>query len=144
MKTCRKCKEEKSLSEFNKNRGRSDGVQTLCRQCDRDRGKAIYENNKEAALENNRKQKAKKRAYLDSLKNNPCSDCGQKFPPCAMDFDHVRGTKVDNVSSSSMSYLKTQDEIQKCDLVCANCHRVRTWERRNKVSGVCGTGFATQ
>ena len=57
-------------------------------------------------------------------------DCGQCFPPCAMDFDHVRGEKVGNVGGMALaSWAKLQAEIAKCEIVCANCHRQRTNKR---------------
>jgi hypothetical protein len=59
-------------------------------------------------------------------------DCGQTFPPYVMDFDHVRGEKKYNVglmASSGYSLKMIAAEIQKCDLVCANCHRIRTHQR---------------
>ena len=66
--------------------------------------------------------------------SNPCLDCGQKFPFYAMDFDHVNGTKVNNVGTMvahGWSLQNILDEIAKCELVCSNCHRGRTWNKRN-------------
>lgn len=71
--------------------------------------------------------------FLRQLKSARCLDCGAGFPPVAMDFDHRKSeTKRDNVSriaagpEFSMADLKA--EISKCELVCANCHRIRTWK----------------
>jgi hypothetical protein len=48
-----------------------------------------------------------------------------------MEFDHVRGEKLGNVANMARhcSIAKIDAEIAKCDLVCANCHRERTWSR---------------
>lgn len=63
----------------------------------------------------------------------PCSDCGNKYPPEAMDFDHVRGPKAFNIGNARSVALKALAvEIAKCDLVCATCHRLRTCERRDR------------
>ena len=71
----------------------------------------------------------KRRALLAQLKSQPCMDCGQSYPPYVMDFDHRRGTKVFDVSTNSMWGLQAVlTEIEKCDLVCANCHRIRTYK----------------
>ena len=71
------------------------------------------------------KQKARNR--LVQLKSAPCMDCGGTFPPECMDFDHVRGTKSFNVGENFyISEEKLLAEVAKCDLVCANCHRIRT------------------
>ena len=63
-----------------------------------------------------------------------CMDCGGYFPPCAMEWDHVldRGPKLFELAAGDHSLAKVQAEIAKCDLVCANCHRVRTWDRRRR------------
>ena len=60
-----------------------------------------------------------------------CMDCDGRFPPECMDFDHVRGDKAFTISNSviTRSLEEIKAEIEKCDLVCANCHRVRTMIR---------------
>ena len=64
----------------------------------------------------------------------PCKDCGGKFHPDAMDFDHCRGKKLFEISKAGAKpLLRIATEIAKCDLVCANCHRIRTASRRNSV-----------
>ena len=72
----------------------------------------------------------KMRAALVELKSKPCMDCGNTFPSCVMDFDH-RNPEDKKYNVSQMvcrySWTKILEEIAKCDLVCANCHRIRTW-----------------
>lgn len=64
-------------------------------------------------------------------KKKPCIDCKIQYHPWQMDFDHVRGKKVCNVSEMRRSPLKVLGkEIAKCEVVCANCHRQRTYQRR--------------
>lgn len=79
------------------------------------------------------------KAWMIELKSAPCSDCGGKFPTCCMDFDHRSGeTKAYNIGSMFAHHYSRElieVELAKCDLVCANCHRVRTRDRR-KGSGV--------
>jgi hypothetical protein len=70
---------------------------------------------------------------LEYKRSTPCADCGQYFPACVMDFDHVLGVKYKSLSK--MMYSSTQSriaEMAKCELVCSNCHRVRTEQRRNE------------
>ena len=71
---------------------------------------------------------------LDQLRSVPCADCAGRFAQCAMDFDHrdpstkVRGvTRMINGDTDRMLA-----EARKCDIVCANCHRLRTFNRRTK------------
>lgn len=64
--------------------------------------------------------------------SRPCTDCGGFFHPAAMTFDHLPGsTKRGEVSSLLYSGYRQvlMDEIAKCELVCANCHAVRTFGR---------------
>jgi hypothetical protein len=67
-------------------------------------------------------------AYLKAV---PCLDCGQSFPPECMDFDHVRDGKSFSIAHfNNRSLDALLEEIDKCDIVCANCHRIRTKARR--------------
>ena len=73
----------------------------------------------------------KKRVFLVEFKNRPCMDCGIFYPPYVMEFDHVRGKKVNGVGRMlTNSMVRLVAEIAKCDLVCANCHRERTFTRK--------------
>ena len=84
----------------------------------------------------NRATKRRNAAYVLAVKAQPCSDCGQIFHPAAMDFDHVHGQKVADIATlaaGGFSLKRIQAEIDKCELVCANCHRVRTWVRLEQV-----------
>jgi hypothetical protein len=77
----------------------------------------------------NRRARARVRELIAELKSGPCTDCGGRFPPFVMDFDHVRGTKLGIISrmgTGRMAWAKTLAEVEKCDVVCANCHRLRT------------------
>jgi hypothetical protein len=70
-----------------------------------------------------------------NAKDNPCKDCGQRFPTVAMDFDHPAGLKKHNpadLMGRGRRWEVIEAEIAKCDLVCANCHRVRTYSRTHR------------
>ena len=63
---------------------------------------------------------------------NGCADCGINDSR-VLDLDHVTGNKVANVSdmiSGDVGWSKIVTEISKCDIVCANCHRIRTHTRK--------------
>lgn len=76
--------------------------------------------------------RARNNAFIRSVKDAPCMDCGVKHIPFAMDFDHVRGVKARNVSKLTYCSLdRLRAEIAKCDVVCSNCHRYRTFKRLN-------------
>lgn len=73
----------------------------------------------------------RQRLWIASLKTGPCMDCGNCFPPECMDFDHRPGEeKLDGIGRLMNGPKdRTLAEMQKCDLVCANCHRIRTRQR---------------
>lgn len=75
--------------------------------------------------------RAKARAFLQTAKTGvPCADCGRVYPPYVMDFDHIDPqTKVATVArmaTSAMTVSRIAVEVSKCEIVCANCHRIRT------------------
>lgn len=75
-----------------------------------------------------RSARASYRAWLDEIKNRPCADCGLEYPSVVMDFDH-RDPKAKRFNISDATYRPRAIvllEIEKCDIVCANCHRLRT------------------
>ena len=81
-----------------------------------------------------KKQKEFLAQYLKDLKEkNPCMDCKISYPYYMMDFDHVRGTKQANVAEliNPLSKKRLDEEIAKCEIVCSNCHRARTYIRKN-------------
>ncbi len=76
--------------------------------------------------------------YMRSLKiGRPCADCKNSFPPECMDFDHVRGEKIHEVSRVCNKEF-VDAEILKCDLVCANCHRIRTKKKLARSGSIVG------
>src|ERR1035437_1554640 len=78
-----------------------------------------------------RKYHHTRQLFLDGAKQVPCADCKKEYAPWILDFDHVRGQKEFTIShrtTSSIARLKT--EMAKSDIVCANCHRERTYQRR--------------
>lgn len=87
----------------------------------------------------NRSYREAAKKYVDDYKRRPCADCGKKFPPVAMDLDHVRGAKGRNVSSMvSGAYCLDliKGELEKCEVVCACCHRIRTHSKKENVGHI--------
>jgi len=76
-------------------------------------------------------QRIRNRNLILNAKNVSCVDCGKFFGPSVMDFDHVRGQKLGSICQCAARFgkLKLMEEIQKCDVICAVCHRIRTHDR---------------
>ena len=86
--------------------------------------------NLDSCRQRGREYLADGRKQIGQLKTNPCTDCHGTFPPECMDFDHVRGIKLREVSKMcNYSVENILAEVAKCDLICANCHRIRTKKR---------------
>jgi hypothetical protein len=136
LKICNFCKEEKSLSEFSKNITRKDGLNIFCRLCYSNYQKEWYQKNKakhKQAVQIRKKQIAQKHInWIWELKLRAvCMDCGYNNPN-AFQFDHVTGNKRDSISRllrGGYSDAIIQEELDKCEIVCANCHIIRTAKR---------------
>lgn len=106
----------------------------------RESSKRHYENNKEAMIARarvfNDAARIRNREIVEAyLRAHPCVDCGNDDIR-VLEFDHVRGEKVAAVSKMALhltvGLVKLKAEIAKCDIRCANCHRIVTWERRRE------------
>lgn len=134
VRTCNKCHVEQSIENFywiskkNPEKGRA----YRCKGCEAERSKANYQADPETRNKQNLARRMRNLELVQAKKAIPCTDCGIQYPPYVMDFDHLR----DKSFNISMSLGRSPDlllmEIEKCDVVCANCHRIRTHERRQK------------
>lgn len=143
MKQCSKCELSKELGEFyNRKSGLRVGeYYEKCKECYKRRGRNYYSWNRVRQLELAKLRKLRyigeRKKFLEEIKKQPCFDCKVSYPPWVMDFDHRNSLeKVANVSKLAFRTIATFDiitrEIKKCDLVCSNCHRQRTYERLHK------------
>lgn len=136
MKVCSKCNDQKSLDQFNRNKSRKDGLQTFCRDCEKIRGKEYRKTG--AYLESTRRanQRARERRLefiAQFLLTHPCVDCGND-DIVVLDFDHLDNKEFNIMTmvrdSKPLSLI--QLEIEKCEVVCRNCHAHRTYSRLEK------------
>lgn len=126
-KTCSTCHETKSVSEFHKNKHKADGYQSQCKPCRNAHHRAIYRG---VTISKSTPVRQWLEAYKEQL---GCADCpsGTFHPAYRLDFDHLRDKHM-NISRMVNSGRSQEDilvEIEKCELVCANCHRDRTHRR---------------
>lgn len=145
MKKCGRCKEGLPFEAFNKNKSKKDGLGTMCRECWKSYYKDKYYKlgkEKERLLRNNQTKRKAMTEFIKEYKEaKPCADCGIKYPSYVMDFDHLDGFEKEfNIGSASQRYTleKVKIEIEKCEVVCANCHRIRTYNRRTNTERVAG------
>jgi hypothetical protein len=143
LRRCSRCGEFKPIAEFtwkDKARGKH---QSYCRVCMNAAWREWY--SKEAnrtrhlsqVADRRRRRAERHRRLILALKKQPCRDCGQTYPPYVMDFDHI-GEKSGEVSKFvyTNGTATLLAEIEQCDVVCANCHRIRTHERLRRQPSV--------
>ena len=136
-KLCHGCGMVKLDSDFNKSASKVDGLQTRCRICCNKYSKEHYTSNVDYyKVKNKNHKKSLKEFVIKYKEGKPCSDCGGNYPSYVMDFDHRDPTsKLGSVSILCVSGRSLEwviSEIEKCDLICANCHRIRTFNSRLK------------
>lgn len=137
--TCHELKEEDQFSWRNISKGYKWGT---CKACQRSQRQDWYERNKKTHIANVRETKkrmiAEGQQYIwDYLLTHPCIDCGQSNP-VVLEFDHVRGKKrkaVGDLARQGYSIEAIQKEISKCEVRCANCHRIKTHKERGWFRG---------
>ena len=134
---CTKCGRRKSPEEFAYKNKKKKLRQTWCRACFQAHDKSKWsESKKDYFLANARRRRKETQAKVSAyLREHPCVDCGEK-DPVVLDFDHVRGRKIDCISilvRRSFSWDKIEKEISKCEVRCANCHRRKTSKRSSFV-----------
>jgi len=142
IKQCSKCGEEKPVDEFYVDRRvkHSTGRLASCKDCCK-RSERLKMENPETRERRLAKMRATgnpwrkdtiaaNKAFVQKyLEDHPCVDCGIDDWR-VLEFDHVRGEKYKHVSALIAYNIQTLiDEIVKCDVRCANCHRIKTYQR---------------
>jgi hypothetical protein len=129
-KTCSTCRTWKPLDSFNRRATARDGRQWACRECNRE----YHRHNKKRhnALIHRRKRRViadNLRKIHEFLSAHACVDCGES-DPVVLEFDHLRDKRTE-VSRlvRGWEWRTVAAEIEKCEVVCANCHRRRTFQR---------------
>ena len=133
VKRCCTCKQIKPLTEVNPMTKSKDGHQGSCRECNKayhyahlERHMAQIRRRSKPVLDDSRQR------MVEYLRTHPCVDCGET-DIIVLEFDHLRD-KVANVGTlmaRKHHWSQVLEEIAKCEIVCANCHRRRTARRSN-------------
>jgi len=114
------CKKEKDISSFYKI------TNSHCKECEKERAKKVYTKNPEPYKERAKEGKKKLKTFLTDFlfnlkKDSGCRICNEKEVAC-LDFHHIiKGRPVTRVANHS--FTSTEKELNKCIIVCCNCHR---------------------
>jgi hypothetical protein len=134
MGKCSRCKLEKPDEEFGWHRRERGQRDTYCRPCRAEYKQEHYRANKQRYID---AAARRKKALLEErfiflmayFRDHPCVDCGET-DPIVLEFDHLRDKKFTIATGiRNRNWNDVLDEIAKCDVVCANCHRRRTATR---------------
>lgn len=98
--------------------------------------KRHYRRNKQLYIDKSKERKKNSIAFLvEYLKSHPCIRCGQSDIR-VLDFDHLRDKDdcVSTLARRGAGDIRLLQEIDKCQVLCSNCHRIVTWERKQPSS----------
>jgi hypothetical protein len=137
---------ELPASSFPPCRSRPDGLQTYCRNCYRVRQREYHArdgNGRRAAVrENTRRARARNRELIiEYLSRSACADCGIA-DPIVLEFHHVGGKTLSVCLLVGRGYGRgrIEEELQRCLVLCANCHRIRTAKERGYYRAIGPSG----
>ncbi len=123
MRICTTCKQRETRNKSS----------CYCSICHNEYQKKYYKKNPESISKSSKNRRNLIRDFIIKCKEVPCTDCGIQYEFYVMDFDHIKGEKKFNLSVAvrSKNDIKTiKKEIDKCEVVCSNCHRTRTFKRK--------------
>jgi hypothetical protein len=138
---CYRCRDLKPIEDFAWRRRAKGQHDSFCRPCRSAYGREHYQANRQRYIDQAGKVKRRltreRTLYLlEFFKTHPCVDCGER-DPVVLEFDHLRDKSFAiGPSLSRRGWQDILDEMKKCEVVCANCHRRRTAKRRGSLRAV--------
>jgi hypothetical protein len=130
-KICSTCNKNKNINNFAINKSKKDGLNGKCKECQREYLKEHYKKNKQyyidKASESHRKTIEIKRQLIIDAKSKGCSRCGEKHIAC-LDFHHLKDKEFGIAKGKFSKGIDTlKKELNKCEVICSNCHRKLHW-----------------
>ena len=147
-KCCSRCKKLLPLTEFGICSGK---IHAYCKECQRAYQREYYFEHRSYYSKSSAEAHRRYTAFVDSLKEKPCLDCGETYPVWVMCFDHVRGTRLldfRTIRRRVIAKERVLAEYAKCDVVCSNCLSDRMYHRRTygkekrETCGDCGKSYS--
>lgn len=129
MKECNKCHIVKESTEFSFRNKTKDILQPYCKECKKEIDRELYisnHSNRKSKIRNrqNEVQTNLKEFLMSIKKNSKCIICGDNRW-WVLDFHHIKNKKfeVSSLARRGCSLETFNKEIDKCIIICANCHR---------------------
>lgn len=130
-KRCNMCEQELSIDNFSRNKSKKDGHNGHCRRCHKQYRDQHYRNNKQKIVGQIVARRTELNNFVRQYKQDAgCKNCGQTHV-AILDFHHRNGEDkeicIANGVRHGWSKKRLMSEIKKCDVLCANCHRILHW-----------------
>ncbi len=120
-KKCSICKEDKPFDSFHKDKKSKDGHFGYCKPCRKNNDAKYYRTSNKQEISYARRHKM--RAIITRYKRfKGCCNCNEGHP-CCLDFHHLRDKLFVIALASDYGWTVVKEEIRKCVVICANCHR---------------------
>jgi len=146
IRRCGRCGELKPIGDFAWRRRKRGQRDNMCGPCRSAYGREHYLANRQKYIDAEARRKpsrlvARTKWLVEFFRSHPCVDCGET-DPLVLEFDHLRDKRFEVTDQfASRSWQEILDEIAKCEVVCANCHRRRTARRRGSIRGLLADGI---
>lgn len=132
---CKECQEQYRKDRHISHRKEDYERDRLWKKNNPDKAKAIKQKAYRKNIDKNRQISRDRnwqstQWYRDLKESTPCKDCGNKYPYYVSDYDHINGEKLKEVAALKNNKELALIEIAKCELICSNCHRIRTHKRK--------------
>lgn len=124
-KVCSSCTLEKPISQFNKKSSSKDNLSVYCKECNKQKLKEHYYSNKELYYNKQKRRREKlQKCFVEYKKTLKCIKC-EEDRWWVLDFHHRDSSTKEGYISNLLHKSKKafEDELEKCDVLCANCHR---------------------
>lgn len=133
-KICNRCLVKKPFECFDFKNKKAGKRQSHCKTCRQVYSRTHYQNNKRIYINrsfaNKNKRYLRIRTFLNDLRKE-CIMCNENHES-VLDFHHLNSSKKDYSIARLVSMKKISREIQKCIVLCSNCHRKYHWGKRQK------------
>ena len=127
---CSTCLIHKPITAFSKNKNTPDGYLAMCKDCAKEKRRvASTKTKQEKANVYAHKRRLERKLWAVNYLGNVCNKCGKSYPHYVYDFHHI-DPKNKEFSVSLLLYYSIESikkELDKCMLLCANCHREEHW-----------------
>ena len=138
-KPCCTCKKQILIKNYSWKDKKSGRRSTKCKQCTNEYSRQHYRDNIDVYLARTKRNTAKykkdgRNLIYEFKLSNPCTSCGESNP-IVLEFDHIdpktKRNDLSTMATHGYSIESLEKEIEKCIILCANCHREKTAKQQN-------------